>query len=344
MFFKKLKSVFIVAEISANHGGSLKQAKETIMGAKRAGADAIKLQTYTPETMTIESNNKDFIINNGSIWDGKNFYELYKEAHTPWSWHKELFKLAKSLNLKFFSTPFDKSSVDFLENMNVPFYKIASFEITDIPLIKYVASKGKPIILSTGIAELEDIELAIKTIRSMGNNDIVLLKCTSSYPSKLSDANLCMIKDLRDKFNVITGLSDHTLGSISPVLAVCYGAKIIEKHFILDHSIRGPDSSFSMDEIEFKEMVDNVRSAEKALGKVDYKLNQDQINAKDFSRSIYVVKNIKKGELFTSENIRVIRPGFGLHPKYYEKILNTKSNLDLRKGTSLKMNYIDERI
>ena len=273
----KNSSVFIIAELSANHNGSIETAIETIRAAKRAGADAIKLQTYTSDTMTIDCQKDDFIIK-GTIWDKQNLYKLYQQAYTPWEWHEQLFQVAKTEGLECFSSPFDKTAVDFLEELNTPAYKIASFEITDIPLIEYVASKGKPIIISTGIAELEDIQLAVDTCRKVGNNDIALLKCTSSYPAPIDEANMVMIKDLTDRFQVIPGLSDHTMGSTVPVVATAYGAKIIEKHFILDRSIGGPDASFSMNENEFKEMVKAVREAELAIGKLDYKLTPKQFS------------------------------------------------------------------
>lgn len=330
------KNVFIIAELSANHNGSLETAIKTIKAAKRAGADAIKLQTYTADTLTIDSKKKDFIINNGSIWDGKNFYELYKEAHTPWEWHPKLFEVAKAEGLVCFSSPFDITAVDFLESLNVPLYKIASFEITDIPLIEYVASKGKPIILSTGIASIEDIELALETIRKQGNNEIALLKCTSSYPAPIEEANLAMIQDLSKRFDVVSGLSDHTLGITAPIVATALGAKIIEKHFILDRAIGGPDASFSLDEKEFTRMVEAVRSAEKLIGEVNYNLTDKQIAGRAFSRSLYVVKDIEKGERFTSENIRSIRPGFGLHPKYYKSILGKVAKQSFKSGDRFK--------
>lgn len=332
--------VFIIAELSANHNGRLENAIDTIYAAKRAGADAIKLQTYTADTMTIESDRLDFVINNGSVWDGKFLYQLYKEAYTPWEWHKELFQVAKEEGLICFSTPFDNTAVEFLETLDNPIYKIASFEITDIPLIEYIASKGKPIILSTGIATMEDIELAIQTIRNQGNNEIALLKCTSSYPAPLEEANLTMIKDFKERFNVVSGLSDHTLGITAPVVATCLGAKIIEKHFILDHAIGGPDASFSLDEKEFTQMVKGVRNAEKAIGKLDYNLTDKQVKGKTFSRSLYIVKNVKKGEILTSKNIRSIRPGYGLHPKYYNQLLGKSFNDDFTKGTALSLKML----
>ena len=323
--------VFIIAELSANHNGSISTAIETIKAAKRAGADCIKLQTYTADTLTIDCDKDDFLIK-GTIWNGKNYYQLYKEAYTPWEWHHELMKVAKNEGLICFSSPFDRSAVDFLEKLNVPAYKIASFEITDIPLIEYVASKGKPIIMSTGIAETKDIELALDACRRMGNNDIALLKCTSSYPAPIEEANMCMVKDLANKFDVITGLSDHTIGSTVPIVATCFGAKIIEKHFILDRSVGGPDASFSMNETEFTEMVKAVREAEKAIGIVDYNLTDKQIKGKDFSRSLYVVKDMKKGDILTEEYVRSIRPGFGAHPKELSNIHGQKVNQDLERG------------
>ena len=274
--------VFIIAELSANHDGSLEIAKETIRAAKRSGANAIKLQTYTADTITIESDKEDFVLKSGSIWDGRTFYDLYKEAYTPWEWHEELFKVAREEDLVCFSSPFDAKAVDLLESLNTPAYKIASFEITDIPLIELVASKGKPVILSTGIAGKEDIELALDACHRMGNKDIALLKCTSSYPAPIEEANMIMIKDFTERYGVISGLSDHTMGSIVPIVATSLGAKIIEKHFILDKSIGGPDASFSMDEVEFTAMVKAVREAEKAIGNVDYTLTDKQRKGRNF--------------------------------------------------------------
>ena len=332
--------VFIIAELSANHNGSLDLAIESIRGAKRAGADCIKLQTYTADTITIDCKNDDFIIK-GTVWEGRKLHSLYKEAYTPWEWHSKLFEVAKNEGLECFSSPFDKTAVDFLEKLETPAYKIASFEITDIPLIKYVASKGKPVIISTGIATEKDIELAIFTCKEAGNNNIALLKCTSSYPAPLDEANLIMIKDFAKKYNIVAGLSDHTIGDTVPVVATCYGAKIIEKHFILDKSIGGPDSSFSMDEKEFTNMVKSVRNAEKAIGTVNYQLTEKQLEGKKFSRSIYVVKDIKKGEKISYHNVRSIRPGYGLHPKYFTSIIKKTVNKDLKKGDRLELKYIN---
>lgn len=332
-------SVFIIAELSANHNGSIETAKETIRAAKRAGADCIKLQTYTADTITINSRKSDFMVK-GTIWDGKNLHDLYKEAYTPWEWHAELFKVAKEEGLICFSSPFDFTAVDFLESLNVPAYKIASFEITDIALIEYVASKGKPIILSTGIATTEDIELALAACKKTGNSQIALLKCTSSYPAPIEEANMSMVKDLADRYGVISGLSDHTMGSTVPVVSVCFGAKIIEKHFILDRTIGGPDASFSMNEAEFKQMVIAVREAEKAIGVVDYEFTEKQQSGRAFSRSLYVVEDIKGGDLFTSKNVRSIRPGYGIHPKFLPDVLGKIAKSDIEKGTALSFNFI----
>ena len=331
--------VFIIAELSANHNGSLATAKETIRAAKRAGANCIKLQTYTADTITINSSKDDFLIN-GTIWDGQNLYNLYQQAYTPWEWHKELFDVAKEEGLVCFSSPFDKTAVDFLETLDAPAYKIASFEITDIPLIEYVASKGKPVIISTGIAELADIELAVDACKRMGNTKIALLKCTSSYPAPIEEANMSMIKDLANRFGVVAGLSDHTMGATVPIVATVLGAKIIEKHFILDRSVGGPDASFSMNEVEFSEMVKSIREAESAIGVVDYALTDKQLKGKEFSRSLYVVEDMKEGDIINEQNVKSIRPGYGLHPKFYSQVLGKQINADLEKGTRLSLDDI----
>ncbi|MFV9482465.1 pseudaminic acid synthase [Christiangramia sp. ASW11-125] len=337
----KDQPVFIIAELSANHNGSLEVALDTIKAAKRTGADAIKLQTYTADTMTIDAKTPDFLLSQGTIWDGKYLHDLYKEAYTPWEWHEKLFKAAEEEGLICFSSPFDATAVDLLEKLNAPAYKIASFEITDIPLIELVASKGKPVIISTGIAGKEDIELALDACHRMGNKDVALLKCTSSYPAPIDEANMIMVKDLAERFEVITGLSDHTMGGTVPVVATCFGAKIIEKHFILDKSIGGPDASFSMDENEFTAMVNAVRDAEKAIGVVDYSLTEKQKKGRDFSRSLYIVEDIEEGEKITKENVKSIRPGFGLHPKYYSQIQGKKALKSLDKGTRLSLEDIE---
>ena len=335
----KSSGIFIIAELSANHNGSLETAIATIRAAKRAGADCIKLQTYTADTITIDSDLDDFLIK-GTIWEGKNLYKLYQEACTPWEWHEELFRVAKDEGLICFSSPFDKTAVDLLENLGTPAYKIASFEITDIPLIEYVASKGKPVIISTGIATQEDIELALETCRNAGNNEIALLKCTSSYPAPVEEANMIMVKDMADRYGVITGLSDHTIGSTVPVVATCFGARIIEKHFILDRSVGGPDASFSMNEEEFTHMVRAVREAEKAIGRINYSLTEKQKKGRDFSRSLYVVEDICAGEIFTENNVRSIRPGYGLHPVYYNRLLGKMASQPYKKGTRLTLSDI----
>ena len=330
--------VYIIAELSANHNGSLNVALETIRAAKRAGADAIKLQTYTADTLSLNSDKQDFSNKTrGTIWDGLTAYELYEKAHTPWEWHQALFNEAKKVGIDCFSSPFDPTAVDFLETLECPVYKIASPEITDIPLIEYVASKGKPVILSTGIAGLEDIELALDACRRMGNNKIGLLKCTSSYPAPIEEANIAMIPDFKVRFGVVPGLSDHTLGSTVPIVATTMGARIIEKHFILDRSIGGPDASFSMNEDEFKMMVKAVREAEQALGEVSYELTEKQKIGKNFARSLYVVKDINKGELITEENVRSIRPGFGMHPKHLKEILGRRANQSYERGDRFSM-------
>ena len=333
--------VFIIAELSANHNGSLETAINTIKAAKRTGANAIKLQTYTPDTITINSDKADFVVK-GTIWEGKRLYQLYEEAYTPWEWHDKLFQVAKDEDLVCFSSPFDKMAVDFLEKLNVPAYKIASFEITDIPLIEYVASKLKPIIISTGIATEQDIELAIDACKRMGNEEIALLKCTSSYPAPIEEANMIMVKDFRKRFGVVSGLSDHTIGSTVPIVATVLGAKIIEKHFILDRSIGGPDASFSMNESEFTEMVKAVRDTEKAIGNISYDLTEKQQSGKNFSRSIYVVEDIKEGEKITEENIRSIRPGFGLHPKFWNDVIGKTAKSDIEQGTRLSWELIQD--
>lgn len=335
------KACFIIAELSANHGGDVEIAKETIRAAKRAGADAIKLQTYTADTITLNVKSDDFRIKQGTHWDGQYLYDLYTDASLSWEWHKPLFETAKEEGLVCFSSPFDKTAVDFLETFNVPAYKIASFEITDIPLIDYVASKGKPVIISTGIAGIEDIELALETCRKAGNNDITLLQCTSAYPAAPEDANLLTIPDLKQRFGVNVGLSDHTMGIEAPVVAVALGAKVIEKHFILNRSIGGPDAHFSLDEQEFKQMVDAVRLAEKMMGKVDYELTDKKLKSREFSRSLYIAEDVKAGEVLTEKNVRSVRPGFGMHTKHYRDILGKKVNTDLKKGTALKENFIE---
>lgn len=329
--------VFVIAELSANHNGSLATAIETIRAAKRSGADAIKFQTYTADTLTLDCDESDFVIKGGTIWDGKKLHDLYKEAYTPWEWHEQLFEVAKEEGLVCFSSPFDKTAVDFLETLHCPIYKIASFEITDIPLIEYVAKQGKPIIISTGIASFEDIHLAVETCRKVGNDNITLLKCTSSYPAPVAEANLAMMQQLAIDFKVKIGLSDHTLGSTVPVIATALGAEVIEKHFILDRSIGGPDASFSMNEIEFTAMVKAIREAEVAVGTTSYELSPKQVAGKDFSRSLYVAEAIIKGDIITESSIRSVRPGFSLHPKHLPEILGLTAKRDLKKGERIRL-------
>lgn len=336
----KNSSVFIIAELSANHNGSIATAIETVKAAKRAGANCIKLQTYTADTITLDSKKEDFKISQGTLWDGQYLHDLYKTAYLPWEWHEQIMQAAKEEGIICFSSPFDPTSVEFLEKLNVPAYKIASFEITDIPLIELVASKGKPIIISTGIAGQEDIELALDACKRMGNDNVALLKCTSSYPAPIEEANMCMVTDLAKRYNVISGLSDHTIGNTVPVVATALGAKIIEKHFILDRSIGGADASFSMTEVEFTDMVKVVREAERAIGHVDYTLTAKQIKGRDFSRSLYVAEDIKAGEQITEVNVRSVRPGFGMHPKFYKEVLGKKVLRNIEKGMPLKWDVI----
>lgn len=331
---------FIIAELSANHMNDFDIAVKTIEAIAESGADAVKFQTFTPDTITLNCDNEYFHIKQGTVWDGQLLYDLYEDAYMPWDWQPKLKKIAEDLGLIVFSSPFDKTSVDFLEDMDVPAYKIASFEITDIPLIKYVASKNKPIIISTGIAEKEDIELAIETCLKEGNDKIAILKCTSSYPAPYEEINLKTINDMEKKFNTTVGLSDHTLGDEIAIAAVTLGAKIIEKHFILDKKLGGPDCEFSMEPQEFKKMVTAIRNTEKALGTVSYNLSDKTRKNREFSRSLFVVKNIKKGELITEENVRSVRPGFGLHPKYLEEVLGKKAKKDLEKGTPFKRDFV----
>ena len=336
--------VFIIAELSANHNQNKQIAIDTIRAARQTGANAIKLQTYTPDTLTIDCDNVHFRIQEDTLWDGKTLYELYGEAYTPWEWHEDLFRVAKEEGLICFSSPFDFSSVDFLEKLNVPAYKIASFEIQDIPLIDYVARQGKPVIMSTGIATETDIQLAVDTCRKAGNDQIILLKCTSSYPAPVELANMKTMVDMAKRFQTQVGLSDHTMGNTVPLVAASLGARVIEKHFILDKSIGGPDASFSLDVTEFRAMVEAVREAEKALGKVSYELSAKVEKNRKFARSLFVVVDIKAGEEFTNENVRSIRPGYGLHPKYYNQVIGKHATCDIIKGTPLESEHIQTQL
>ncbi|MCG3661158.1 pseudaminic acid synthase [Aliarcobacter butzleri] len=327
---------FIIAELSANHNRSLQTALDSIKAAKECGANAIKLQTYTADTLTLNSRNEDFMISGGTLWDGRNLYELYQEAYTPWEWHKELFDYARSLDIDIFSTPFDKTAVDFLEKLNPTAYKIASFEITDYELVRYTASKQKPIIISTGIATIDEIQDVVNICKSVGNENIILLKCTSEYPAPLNEANLKTISNMKETFGVEVGFSDHTLGIVAPVVAVTLGAKVIEKHFIIDKSIGGADCGFSMDKKEFKQMVEAIRDAEKLIGVVDYSLNEKRKKQRRFARSLYISSDIKKGEVFTLENIKSVRPFYGLHPKYLNDILGKVAKKDYKFADRLE--------
>lgn len=338
----KSSPVYIIAEISANHNGSIETAKEMIKAAKEAGADAVKIQTYTADTITLNCDNDYFKIRQGTIWDGRTLYDLYQEAYTPWEWQNELKKYAESVGITLFSSPFDKSAVDFLEDIGVGAYKIASFEITDVPLIEYVASKNKPVIISTGIANEEDIKEAIDACKRAGNEQIVLLKCTSSYPAPLEEMNLATISDMQNRFGVVAGLSDHSMGIVAPLVAVALGAKVIEKHFILDRNMGGVDASFSLNIDEFKEMVNAVREAEKSIGKAAYELNEKTKKSREFSRSLFVAEDIKKGEPITEKNVRSVRPAFGLHPKYLKDILGKKISKDVIKGTPFDLSMIEK--
>jgi len=327
--------IYIIAEMSANHNGSLQTALETIKAAKESGANAIKLQTYRADTITLNSHKNDFMIDGGTLWDGKNLYELYEEAYTPWEWHKKLFEYARSINIDIFSSPFDKSAVDFLETLNPSAYKIASFEISDYELIRYVASKHKPIIISTGIALKNEIEDVIDICKSEGNEEIILLKCTSEYPAPLSQAQLRTIPLMQKEYGLNIGFSDHTIGSTAAIVAVTLGAKVIEKHFIIDKSIGGADCEFSMNAKDFRIMVDSIRECEQLLDGIDNFTKEK--SGRRFKRSIYVSKDIKKGELLTEENIKSVRPGYGMHPKYLHKMLGTKSLKDYKFGDRFEL-------
>lgn len=333
----KQERAFIIAELSANHNNDFDLAVKTIEAMSEAGADAVKVQTYRPESLTIDSDTGYFAPRTEGLWRGYTPWKLYTEAAMPYEWQSKLKKVAEDLGLLFFSSPFDKEGVDFLESIDVPMYKIASFEITDIPLIEYTASKGKPMIISTGVAEIEDIELALETCRRVGNNEITLLKCTSQYPATIEDANLRTIPEMKKRFGVEVGVSDHTMGCIVPTVAVSLGATVVEKHFILDRKLGGPDSAFSMQPHEFKEMVQSVRQAESALGKVTYQVSE---NDKNRRRSLFAVKDIKAGESFTKENVRSIRPGNGLHPKYLKEVIGKTATFDILKGTPLSFDFI----
>lgn len=327
-----MNKTFIIAELSANHNHDLKTAIDSIKAAASIGVDAVKIQTYTADTLTLDCRKDDFILK-GGLWDGRSLYELYQEAYTPWEWHEELFKVAREEGMTMFSTPFDSTAVDLLESLGNPIYKIASFEIMDTELIRYAASKGKPMIMSTGVATEQEIAEAIAACREVGNNDITLLKCTSEYPAKIEDANLSMIPDMRERFGVNVGLSDHSMGSLVPTVAVALGATVVEKHFILDRSIGGPDAAFSMNKEEFRQLVKDIRDAESALGVIDYRLSPAKEKARLASgRSLYVAKDINAGEIFTRDNVRCVRPGYGLHPRFLNEILNKTAQKNYQLG------------
>ena len=333
---------FIIAELSCNHRQDYQIAIDSIKAMKESGADCVKLQTFKPNSITLESNKPDFSIKGTALWDKRTFYDLYKEAYTPWEWHKPLKELTESLGMEFMSSPFDSEAVEFLNNLEVPAFKIASFEITDIPLIKAVAQKQKPVIMSTGIATETDIKEAINACKSVGNEQIALLKCTSAYPTPLEEVNLRSIHTLRDKFNCVVGLSDHTEGSLVPVGATALGGKIIEKHFILERKLGGPDASFSMEPKEFGKMVEDVRSMEKALGIEELTLSKKAQISRQHARSLYIVKDVKKGEKLSFDNVRSIRPGYGIKPKHYEEVLGKKFKKNMEKGTALTFDVIED--
>jgi pseudaminic acid synthase len=330
---------YIIAELSANHNGSISRAFESILAAKESGVDAIKIQTYTADTMTIDCDREEFQIA-GGLWNGYSLYDLYKEAQTPYEWHKPLFDYAKKIGVTIFSSPFDSTAVDLLEELNTPAYKIASPEIIDLPLIKYVAQTKKPMIISTGMANLDEISEAVGVARENGCQDLVLLHCISSYPAPFEQSNLRTIPDLAEKFNVLVGLSDHTMGTVVATTSVALGACVIEKHFTLSRDDKGPDSEFSLEPDELKQLCQDTKTAWQSLGKAGYeRKSAEEANVK-FRRSIYAIKDIKKGEQFTKDNVQRIRPGFGLAPKYYEQILGRTAKFDIRRGAPLSFNLV----
>ncbi len=333
--------VFIIAEMSANHNMEYERAVEIIHRAKAAGADAIKIQTYTADTITIDSDKPWFQITQGTLWDGTTLHKLYETAYTPWEWQPELKKEAEKAGLAFFSSPFDFSAVDFLEGLEVPCYKIASFELNDIPLLRKTAALGKPIIMATGVACEKDIRLALETCREQGNEQIILLKCTSAYPAPYDAVNLKMIPAMAKEYDCITGLSDHTMGGSVAIAAVAMGARVIEKHLTLRRKDGGADAAFSMEPEEFQQMCENIRNVEQAIGKETYELSEKQKREREHSRSLFVVKDMKAGEYFTPETMRSIRPGFGLHTKYFEEILGRRASRNLEKGTPMRFAYVE---
>lgn len=332
---------YVVAELSANHGGSLDVCLETVRAAAAAGADAIKLQTYTADTMTLDSDSEVFQIRQGTLWDGMTLHALYQEAMTPWEWHAPIQAEAKKAGIDFFSTPFDSTAVDFLETLDVPVYKIASFEIADIPLIEYTASKGRPMIMSTGIAGLAEIEEAVAACHRQGNDRITLLKCTSAYPAEPRDANLLTIPNLAQTFGCRVGLSDHTMDKAVAIAAVALGARLLEKHFILDRSVGGPDASFSLNPEEFRSLVDGVRVAEQSLGRIQYGATGQAAANKKFGRSLFIAQDVAAGEALTPENLRAVRPGDGLHTRHYAELIGRKVRRDVKKGAPVDWSLLD---
>lgn len=332
---------FIIAEMSANHLMDFDRAAAIMKAAKEAGADAIKIQTYTPDTITLDCDDPCFQITQGTLWDGTTLHKLYQTAYTPWDWQPRLQKIAGDLGLLFFSSPFDLGSVDFLEEMDVPVYKVASFEINDIPFIKKIARTGKPIIMSTGIAYLADIELALQTCREAGNDQVILLKCTSAYPAPYEEINLKTISSMKEVFDCLVGLSDHTMGCAVAGAGVALGARVVEKHLTLRRSDGGPDAAFSMEPEEFKNMVEQIRTIEKAVGSVTYDLTQKQKNSREHSRSLFVAKDMKAGEVFTPDNLKSVRPSCGLHTKYYEELLGKRIASDAKLGTPMSWELVD---
>jgi pseudaminic acid synthase len=334
------RSVYIVAELSANHNQKFDQAVKIIQAAKEAGADAVKLQTYTADTITINCNREEFRIGGGTLWDGRKLHELYGEAHTPWEWHPRLKEVANDLGMDLFSSPFDSSAVDFLEQMDVPAYKVASFELVDLPLIQKMARTGKPLIISTGMATLDEIQEAVRAAHSAGATEIALLKCTSAYPAPPDEMNLRTIPELARKFDVPVGLSDHTMGIAVPVAAVAFGASIIEKHLTLSRSHPGPDSAFSLEPQEFKAMVEAVRTTERAMGKVQFGPAAHEVNSLTFRRSLFAVEDIKEGQVFNGANVHSIRPGHGLHTRHLSEVLGKHAARDIQRGTPLSWDLV----
>lgn len=334
------KTTYVIAEMSANHNGDFDRALAIVRAMKDAGADAVKLQTYTADTLTIDCDRPDFVIGEGTVWKGQRLHDLYASAYTPWEWHADLFELANELGMDCFSTPFDNSAVDFLETLDPPFYKIASFELVDLGLIEYVASKGRPMIMSTGMGSLEEISEAVDVVKAVGV-PLTLLKCTSAYPSPPSSMNLKTMADMAERFGVEVGLSDHTLGTAVPVAAVALGAQVIEKHFTLSRDDEGPDSTFSLEPDEFRQMVDAVRVAEQAIGEVSYDRSEKEQSSVVFRRSLYAVKDIAAGEVFTNENLRSIRPGHGLKPKYLPTLIGKKAIRAIERGTAVTADLVE---